>query len=243
MTSTTSPILDFYPGDFDMDLNGKRQDWEAVVKIPFIDEKRLLDAMKTYEHRLSKEEKKRAKFGDSFKFVFDASLATKESVYPSSLPGIFPDIHHCMSREEVFHLPTLDGGLSFRNHLLDGVQLGKDALAGFPSLNTVPHTGELRFHNVNVFQQESKYVIKYEWMYLGCQVTYNALLYRNETMVVTLENQYEDVNIEEIAKNLLYKRIYVRKLTLRIVRKVGLLIIFGTCRLSLSSRSRRHWCI
>lgn len=160
MTSTTSPILDFYPSDFDMDLNGKRQDWEAVVKIPFIDEKRLLDAMKTYEHRLSKEEKKRAKFGDSFKFVFDESLATKESVYPSSLPGIFPDIHHCMSREEVFHLPTLDGGLSFRNHLLDGVQLGKDALAGFPSLDTVPHKGELRFHNVNVFQQESKYVIR-----------------------------------------------------------------------------------
>lgn len=217
MTSTTSPILDFYPNDFDMDLNGKRQDWEAVVKIPFIDEKRLLDAMKTYEHRLTKEEKKRAKFGESFKFVFDESLATKESVYPSSLPGIFPDIHHCMSREEVFHLPTLDGGLSFRNHLLDGVKLGKDALAGFPSLNTLPHTGELRFHNVNVFQQESKYVIGYAWMCYRWKILIYALIYRNETMVVTLGNQYEDVQIEDIAKKLLYKRVYVRKLTMRII--------------------------
>jgi len=34
----SSPIIDFYPLDFSMDLNGKRQEWEAVVLIPFIDE-------------------------------------------------------------------------------------------------------------------------------------------------------------------------------------------------------------
>lgn len=36
-------------------------------------------------------------------------------------------------------------------------------------------------------------------------------------MVVTLGNQYEDVQIEDIAKKLLYKRVYVRKLTMRII--------------------------
>ena len=45
MISEKSPILDFYPKTFENDLNGKRNDWEAVVLIPFIEEKRLLEAM------------------------------------------------------------------------------------------------------------------------------------------------------------------------------------------------------
>lgn len=45
MYNPDSPILDFYPQTFNLDLNGKKQDWEAVVKIPFLDQKRLLKAM------------------------------------------------------------------------------------------------------------------------------------------------------------------------------------------------------
>jgi 5'-3' exoribonuclease 1 len=45
MYDPNSPILDFYPTEFEQDLNGKKQDWEAIVKIPFIDEARLLKAM------------------------------------------------------------------------------------------------------------------------------------------------------------------------------------------------------
>lgn len=45
MTEETSPIIDFYPTNFELDMNGKKQDWEAVVKIPFIDQERLLKAM------------------------------------------------------------------------------------------------------------------------------------------------------------------------------------------------------
>lgn len=56
---------------------------------------------------------------------------------------------------EVFHLPTLDG-LHLVPGLLDDVFLGSAALAGFPSLKTLPHTGRLEHHHVNVFQSESK---------------------------------------------------------------------------------------
>ena len=45
MFDVNSPILDFYPQEFEQDKNGKKADWEAVVKIPFIQEERLLRAM------------------------------------------------------------------------------------------------------------------------------------------------------------------------------------------------------
>lgn len=45
MTDPNSPIIDFYPDEFELDLNGKKQEWEAVVKIPFIDQKRLVEAL------------------------------------------------------------------------------------------------------------------------------------------------------------------------------------------------------
>lgn len=38
MINESSPLIDYYPVDFKTDLNGKLQEWEAVVLIPFIDE-------------------------------------------------------------------------------------------------------------------------------------------------------------------------------------------------------------
>lgn len=38
MMDENSSVIDFYPKDFNTDMNGKKQDWEAVVLIPFIDE-------------------------------------------------------------------------------------------------------------------------------------------------------------------------------------------------------------
>ena len=38
MMDERSSVIDFYPKDFDTDMDGKKQEWEAVVLIPFIDE-------------------------------------------------------------------------------------------------------------------------------------------------------------------------------------------------------------
>lgn len=70
MTQDSSPILEFYPPEFQTDLNGKKQDWEAVVLIPFIDEKRLLAAMIPCEEKLSEDEKNRNKFGPMSQYTF-----------------------------------------------------------------------------------------------------------------------------------------------------------------------------
>jgi len=54
MTDPNSPIIEFYPPDFELDLNGKKQEWEAIVVIPFIDEQLLLQTMKSILSKIPK---------------------------------------------------------------------------------------------------------------------------------------------------------------------------------------------
>lgn len=85
MTQDTSPILQFYPPEFQTDLNGKKQDWEAVVLIPFIDEKRLLSAMIPCEEKLSEDERNRNKFGPMLQYTFSENSLGIQS-FTSSCP-------------------------------------------------------------------------------------------------------------------------------------------------------------
>ena len=171
MTDPKSPIIDFYPRDFELDMNGKKMEWEAVVKIPFIDEKRLLSAMAPKNALLSADEKARNDFGVSIKFSFDSSITPY--TYPSSMVGVFPDVPNCRCVENIYDLPTSEG-LELYRGLLDGAKLNVEALAGFPSLATLPYTASLDFHGVKVFNQES----------------------RNQSMVVTLTDAEMRSNIE-----------------------------------------------
>ncbi|KAI1869034.1 uncharacterized protein JN550_006021 [Neoarthrinium moseri] len=56
MTNPDSEIIDFYPEDFEVDLNGKKMAWQGVALLPFIDMPRLLAAAEKKYPLLSPED-------------------------------------------------------------------------------------------------------------------------------------------------------------------------------------------
>lgn len=58
MSDPDSEIIDFYPIDFKIDLNGKKFAWQGVALLPFVDEKRLIKALQPYYTKLTPEERK-----------------------------------------------------------------------------------------------------------------------------------------------------------------------------------------
>ncbi|XP_057800630.1 5'-3' exoribonuclease 3-like isoform X2 [Salvia miltiorrhiza] len=69
MTDPSSPILDLYPTEFDLDLNGRKQEWKAICKLPFIDEARLLSEIAKVENTLTDVERRRNTLGIDQLFV------------------------------------------------------------------------------------------------------------------------------------------------------------------------------
>ncbi|KAJ1308602.1 hypothetical protein OPQ81_004300 [Rhizoctonia solani] len=73
MTDEDSPIIDFYPTEFEIDMNGKKMSWQGVALLPFIDEKRLLGAMAERYPQLTEDEVRRNKWGCNHIYVSDGN--------------------------------------------------------------------------------------------------------------------------------------------------------------------------
>lgn len=135
---------------------------------------------------MTDEEKSRNKSGVlSTQFTYDEN---RDDHLPSSQPGFFPDLAHCKARAEPFNLPTLGDGVDLILGLLDGAHLGDKALAGFPSLHTIPHNGALGYHGVNVFQSDS----------------------RNQSMIITITStKGERGSTDKIAEQVIGQRTFI----------------------------------
>uniref|UniRef100_A0A669PLW2 5'-3' exoribonuclease 1 n=1 Tax=Phasianus colchicus TaxID=9054 RepID=A0A669PLW2_PHACC len=150
MVSQDSPIIEYYPLDFKTDLNGKQQEWEAVVLIPFIDEKRLLEAMESCNKCLKEEEKQRNVHSACLMYWYDKDA---EFQYMSPWPEKFPSIERCHTRYKTIPLDAWHVEIT-HNKI---TKINKSALyfCGFPTLKHIKHKFYLKKSGVQVFQQSS----------------------------------------------------------------------------------------
>ncbi|XP_063677642.1 5'-3' exoribonuclease 1-like isoform X2 [Bolinopsis microptera] len=147
-----SPIADFYPRTFKTDLNGKKQEWEAVVLISFINEERLVDAMSAPLSRMTDDEKARNKHGDCLIGTFDPN---NTSLYPSSYPGVFPDLKPSYTNMEFrdkacFLIPPDQLTWIFPDKAVDPFRMG------FPTSTHLKHEIEFAQAGCKIFQFGSK---------------------------------------------------------------------------------------
>uniref|UniRef100_A0A674EFM6 5'-3' exoribonuclease 1 n=1 Tax=Salmo trutta TaxID=8032 RepID=A0A674EFM6_SALTR len=150
MTSENSSIIEYYPLDFKTDLNGKQQEWEAVVLIPFIDERCLLAAMEPYNDHMTKAEKARNRHTECAVYSYDAEL---DYPYTSTLPELFPNIMHCHVRVTPVPMDAWHVSLSHVGRSDNSSQL---YFLGFPTLQHIRHKFYKKKHGVVVFQQSSR---------------------------------------------------------------------------------------
>jgi 5'-3' exoribonuclease 2 len=77
MVEEDSPIIDFYPPTFEIDMNGKKMAWQGVALLPFLNEKRLLEAMAIEYPNLTEDEKRRNRWGNNVIYA-----AVDHRIYP-----------------------------------------------------------------------------------------------------------------------------------------------------------------
>uniref|UniRef100_A0A8C2HEY4 5'-3' exoribonuclease 1 n=1 Tax=Cyprinus carpio TaxID=7962 RepID=A0A8C2HEY4_CYPCA len=181
MTSPGSPIVEYYPQDFKTDLNGKQQEWEAVVLIPFIDEKCLLAAMEPYTPKLTPSEKARNIHTECAVYCFDKEL---DYVYNSPLPQLFPNIRVCFFRQTPIPMDAWRVSLDHVGHRVDR---GPLYFCGFPTLQHIRHKFYKKKTGVMVFQQSS----------------------RGENMILEILASQELEQVEDVAALVLGKSLFV----------------------------------
>jgi 5'-3' exoribonuclease 1 len=184
MTSPQSPIIAFYPEDFVVDMNGKKNPWEGVNVLPFIDVKLLKNTIAKHcpPSVLTPAENRRNSVGNVYLYTFD--LTANETVPSPNRKIGLTDIQNCNSRVDVFDQPErID--IPFKPELVPGTQI---PFPGFPSLNVLPILkNELTSIGLNCFGTPSKY----------------------PNMVLSLHEMPPLPPVEQLADNILGKSLYV----------------------------------
>jgi 5'-3' exoribonuclease 1 len=181
MISPNSPIIDFYPERFELDLVAKKALWEAIVKIPFIDEKRLLQGINSRLHMLTKEEKMINKIAQNREYYYDSNGG---SIFHSAIES-FPSFN-CYCGSKTYVHPSIPKNFQ-TNKLFKNARVGPNYLPGYPSMHCIPHSVTVGHHNVTVFHAGST----------------------KESFILSLNDRFSSQIPETIAHDIIGKTCYI----------------------------------
>uniref|UniRef100_A0A336LMV3 5'-3' exoribonuclease 1 n=1 Tax=Culicoides sonorensis TaxID=179676 RepID=A0A336LMV3_CULSO len=183
MTDKNSKIAQYYPTNFETDLNGKKQEWEAVVLIPFIDENLLLQEMRSREKYLNKIEIERNTHGPMYEYQYNPDIQGSCEGFMS-----FPTIVNVYCSEQTIFTKEIAIGLDQLPLIYSRVSKNKWYYKGFPTLKNLTYKGSTLKSRVKVFDQPS----------------------RNESMIISLKKSELSLKpTEYLAQNFIGKTVYV----------------------------------
>ena len=132
MTDPTSPLAEFYPRSFTVDMNGKRWPWEATVLLPFLNAKRLLEVTNEHVQPYMLTDAENARNQEKKAVVYSHDPNHKSSV--PALPLADEDYFLAFSSTAAAQVHVMPKTRTvFEPKLLDGVQTPSP---GFPSLTS-----------------------------------------------------------------------------------------------------------
>ena len=152
----------YYPLDFVEDLNGKRNSWEAVVLLPFIDINKLKDAVTEVENNttvmdaLSVADKQRNVFGEVFSYLPQEKRNQSSAVTSLTEPSPAAAVAYTIAKSK----PDISPGLSFSAKMKNGTIIPYD---GFPSLRSLP----IKYVFIRLLHQKAMIGMKYKTLILG----------------------------------------------------------------------------
>jgi len=81
LVSDTSPIKRFYPGEFEIDVSGKRREWEGIVVLPMVDLVKIQEQYDRLSSQIDKREMRRNSPGNSYCYSFGDNTYNFSSFY------------------------------------------------------------------------------------------------------------------------------------------------------------------
>lgn len=153
MIDAESPLLHFYPDDFQLDQNEKKQDWESIVLLPFIDEQLLLTSIGKYYNNLDANEQIRNQHSSSLSFKASSNLHPTSGILNNNpfFPALKQTRAVCTEYPVNHYRPE---GLQFKHGRFD--EKNMTYFPKFPILNVLPYEFEFRKGVVDLFESRSK---------------------------------------------------------------------------------------